>query len=142
MNPIEIEQLKQRLQLQRQEILQFLNRVEREMYSIDDHSPQDSADQCVASVSKESLFERTSQQRTMLRLIQAALRRIQGGSFGMCATCGEVIKDRRLLALPWAQFCLRCQEVQEFQEATQGDVRPHSDTHVPPATAETWKRAG
>jgi DnaK suppressor protein len=45
-----------------------------------------------------------------LRDARAALRRIEEGSFGICQGCGENIHPKRLAAVPWAQFCLRCQE--------------------------------
>ena len=45
-----------------------------------------------------------------LRDARAALRRIQEGSFGMCQECEDDINPKRLTALPWALFCIRCQE--------------------------------
>ena len=70
MEEIEIEQLKQKLELQREELLRFLTQLQRETRSLDVDSGQDSADQCVIAVSRESLFEQSSQRRTMLRLIE------------------------------------------------------------------------
>jgi DnaK suppressor protein len=45
-----------------------------------------------------------------LREARAALRRIQEGSFGTCQECDQDIHPKRLTALPWATFCIRCQE--------------------------------
>src|SRR6266568_8501573 len=45
-----------------------------------------------------------------LRNARAALRRIQEGSFGTCQECDDDIAQKRLAAVPWAQFCIRCQE--------------------------------
>ena len=45
-----------------------------------------------------------------LRNARAALRRIQEGSFGICQECDDDIAPKRLAAVPWAQFCIRCQE--------------------------------
>ena len=45
-----------------------------------------------------------------LRNARAALRRIEKDSFGICQGCGENIHPKRLAAVPWAQFCIRCQE--------------------------------
>jgi DnaK suppressor protein len=39
-----------------------------------------------------------------------ALRRIQEGNFGACEHCDEDIHPKRLMAVPWAAFCIRCQE--------------------------------
>jgi DnaK suppressor protein len=109
MDQAEVERLRQKLEFQRHETRQFLRRLEQEAQSLDIEEPQDSADRCVISLSKESLFERSSQRRTVLRLIDAALRRIADGSFGRCIGCNEQIQDQRLQALPWTQFCLQCQ---------------------------------
>ena len=45
-----------------------------------------------------------------LRDARAALRRIQEGSFGICQECEDDIHPKRLAAVPWATFCIRCQE--------------------------------
>ena len=45
-----------------------------------------------------------------LRNVRAALRRTQEGSFGICQECDDAIAPKRLVAVPWAQFCIRCQE--------------------------------
>jgi len=45
-----------------------------------------------------------------LRDARAALRRIRDGSFGVCRECEEEIHPKRLLAIPWASLCIRCQE--------------------------------
>ena len=47
---------------------------------------------------------------TQLRDARAALRRIEDGSFGTCQECDEDIHPKRLAAVPWATFCIRCQE--------------------------------
>jgi len=109
MEQADVERLRQKLEFQRHETRQFLRRLEQEAESLDAEATQDSADRCVISVSKESLFERRSQRRTVLRLIETALKRIADGSFGICVGCGDQIQDQRLQALPWTQFCLRCQ---------------------------------
>ena len=45
-----------------------------------------------------------------LRDARAALGRIQQGSFGICQRCDEDIHPKRLAAVPWAAFCIQCQE--------------------------------
>ena len=53
-----------------------------------------------------------------LRDVRAALRRIQEGNFGTCQQCDEDIHPKRLAAVPWATFCIRCQEAvdRNFEE--------------------------
>jgi DnaK suppressor protein len=105
----EIERLREKLEFQRHETRQFLRRLEEEAQSLDADTTQDSADRSVISLSRESLLERSTQRRTVLHLIEAALKRIADDSFGICVACGDEIQDQRLQALPWTQFCLRCQ---------------------------------
>jgi DnaK suppressor protein len=45
-----------------------------------------------------------------LREVKAALGRIDSGSFGICPNCEEDIGAKRLAAVPWASFCIVCQE--------------------------------
>lgn len=46
----------------------------------------------------------------LLREISDALRRNENGNFGICLECEEPISARRLEALPWARYCVTCQE--------------------------------
>lgn len=55
-------------------------------------------------------------QRFLLRkgaALEEARRRLQAGSYGICQGCGEPIPERRLRAVPYAAFCLPCQERRE-----------------------------
>jgi DnaK suppressor protein len=45
-----------------------------------------------------------------LRMIDEALDRIESGDYGVCLSCEESIPDKRLMALPWARYCVPCQE--------------------------------
>jgi len=45
---------------------------------------------------------------TEIKEIQAALRRIDDGTYGTCARCGEKINEKRLEALPYATECIQC----------------------------------
>ena len=64
----------------------------------------------------------------LLREISDALRRIDTGHYGVCLECEEEISPKRLEAVPWARYCVTCQEeiaariasgeaVDEYQEA-------------------------
>jgi DnaK suppressor protein len=47
---------------------------------------------------------------TQLRLVDEALDRLNSGDYGICLACEEPIPAKRLRALPWARFCVPCQE--------------------------------
>jgi len=44
------------------------------------------------------------------REIKDALDRIAEGDYGTCAECDELISPKRLGAIPWARYCISCQE--------------------------------
>lgn len=48
--------------------------------------------------------------RQKLKLIDAALARVEEGDFGVCQECGEDIPLKRLNIIPWAAHCVACQE--------------------------------
>jgi DnaK suppressor protein len=48
---------------------------------------------------------------SMLREVESALERVRGGTYGVCEGCGEDISPNRLKAIPWARYCLTCQEL-------------------------------
>jgi len=58
-----------------------------------------------------------------LRLVEEALDRVQSGDFGVCLSCEQPIPPKRLQALPWARYCVPCQEAigmareEDLQEA-------------------------
>lgn len=45
-----------------------------------------------------------------LRLVEEALDRLESGDYGLCLGCDSAIPDKRLAALPWARYCVKCQE--------------------------------
>ena len=55
-------------------------------------------------------MERESKSLTQ---VGAALRRMEDGEFGVCVECEEPISPKRLAAVPWAAYCLRCQEMRD-----------------------------
>jgi len=48
-----------------------------------------------------------------LQKIEDALERIDSGEYGECAECGVQIPEGRLMLLPQASFCVKCQEEME-----------------------------
>lgn len=50
------------------------------------------------------------------RLIRAALRRVEEGSYGECERCGEEISRKRLDVMPWAPLCRHCQQAADHHQ--------------------------
>jgi RNA polymerase-binding protein DksA len=49
----------------------------------------------------------------VLAEIDAALKRIEEDTYGICTNCGKQINEERLEALPWATLCIDCQRNRE-----------------------------
>ena len=46
----------------------------------------------------------------LLREVSDALHRLEEGHYGICLECEEPISEKRLDAVPWARYCVKCQE--------------------------------
>lgn len=51
-----------------------------------------------------------------LRQVRSALQRMDNGSYGICGECDEPISIARLKVIPWANFCIKCQEQVELEK--------------------------
>jgi DnaK suppressor protein len=73
----------------------------------------DSADQAAAEYERQTLAHKADVARQTITRLTHALKRISQGNFGECAQCGAEIEVKRLEAVPWARYCLKCQEARE-----------------------------
>lgn len=48
-------------------------------------------------------------EQALLTEVQAALERIEQGTYGKCLNCGQPIPEKRLEAIPWAAYDVKCQ---------------------------------
>jgi DnaK suppressor protein len=100
--------------LERRESL-FSQVTEAEMSSRerDSEATQDPADMAANAYTKELLISMSANDRRLLGLIDEALIRVEASEYGECINCGEPVLEKRLDAVPWARYCLRCQDMQE-----------------------------
>jgi len=54
--------------------------------------------------------------RRKLKLIDAAIARLDRGEFGLCEECGDTISPKRLQVIPWAAYCIACQDQFDVEE--------------------------
>ena len=67
-------------------------------------------DQAQRSLSEAISLRLNGFEYLQLRQIQQALDRLDLGEFGTCLSCEQPIAPKRLQALPWAKYCVKCQE--------------------------------
>ena len=97
----------------REDLLGDVRRTEVDGRAADDAGTQDMADKAASSYNKELLFNHSSQERTLLQLVDEALGRMSEGHYGQCVHCGGAMQEKRLEAVPWARHCIPCQELQD-----------------------------
>ena len=73
--------------------------------------PSDSGDLSQQSHEEWLFLNRNNLEKSLLREVEDALLRSKEGTYGICQECEEPISPKRLQALPWAKFCVRCQEM-------------------------------
>ncbi|HEY7212214.1 MAG TPA: TraR/DksA family transcriptional regulator [Bryobacteraceae bacterium] len=67
-------------------------------------------DRLQQQLNREVAIRNLDRESKLLKEVQAALKRIEEGSFGVCLRCEEEIPEKRMRALPWAAYCVSCQE--------------------------------
>ncbi len=78
-----------------------------------EEATQDIADKAVSSYTREFLYSLTDGERHTLLRIDDAILRIDAGTYGFCVNCNTAMTEKRLNAVPWAPYCLDCQELAE-----------------------------
>lgn len=105
--------IRERLEVQRDEILKLYEKDIRAGQAAADEGSDDIVDRANNAYNRELLFALSDGERVTLLRIENALERLEGGLYGSCAHCEKQIGVERLKAVPWAQYCIDCQELAE-----------------------------
>ncbi len=81
--------------------------------SVDDAETPDPVDLAVRNYSKNVMLAVSENESKQLALIDEAILRIDDDEYGLCQNCEKEINPKRLAAIPWARYCLDCQELLE-----------------------------
>jgi RNA polymerase-binding protein DksA len=97
--------LRASLQQKLDQLQRRVGKIERDLRQ----TPEpDSEERAIGRENDEVLEQLDSSSREELQQLQTAISRIDAGTYGVCATCGEQIAQQRLEALPYAQTCINC----------------------------------
>jgi DnaK suppressor protein len=102
-----------RLLSRRESLFSQVTEAEMSSRERDLEATQDPADMAANAYTKELLISMSANDRKLLLLIDEALVRVEGGEYGECVNCGEPVSEKRLDAVPWTRYCLKCQDLQE-----------------------------
>lgn len=114
----EIEKLKKRLDERREQLTEKSARMAGESRQTVSEGGEDYVDDAVTHYTREFLLSMSDLDRKQLAQVEQALVRIRKGEFGECLVCGDEIGEKRLEAIPWAAYCVSCQEEAEREELT------------------------
>lgn len=110
MSDLNIDNIKENLLTERDALFTKLNGND---LSVDDTETPDPVDLAVQNYSKNVLLAVSENDSRQLQMIDEALKRIEDEEYGSCQNCGKEIVPKRLQAVPWARYCLSCQELVE-----------------------------
>jgi len=75
------------------------------------------------AVERESATHGLERTYRLLRQVEFALTRCQTGKYGSCLKCEREIPEKRLKAVPWAVYCVECQEAVDSLQARMNALR-------------------
>lgn len=117
MDKRKIQRLEQALRQELENLVRALNRSRAAEEEILVEKTEDEGDLALISHNKELLYNLHESDFRRLKAIEDALKRIHREEYGVCVRCGEDINEKRLVAVPWAKMCIRCQEESEREDA-------------------------
>ena len=120
MNPLQLEYFRQKLLNWRAELLSEANQTLQNLSSESLHKP-DQMDRAQIESSAALDLRTRDRERKLIQKIEAALRRIEDGSYGYCEDTDEPISLERLEARPIASMTLAAQEMHEKMERVHRD---------------------
>jgi RNA polymerase-binding protein DksA len=77
--------------------------------SVDNHL----GDMATATFDRELDYTLEDNAEQLLAAIDAALARMEAGTYGLCRNCGRPISPERLEAIPWTTHCIECKRREE-----------------------------
>lgn len=76
----------------------------------------DLGDQASAEIDRNFMLRLRGREQKLLKKIEAAIEKIDNGTFGICEVCGQEIDIKRLEARPVTTMCIECKTEQEEEE--------------------------
>ena len=118
---MDAEKLKHFRQLLRDQLARRTEHVREEQaaaleFVAADDGVKDTVDMSLQDHNQELALRLGERESQMVADIDQALLRIDEGSYGICARCGNEINERRLEAMPAARHCANCQSLIEAGE--------------------------
>ena len=111
--------IKKKLLKQRKDLLDEAEHTLNNKLSTEKESFPDPTDQAVAELDNNFMLRLRGREQKLLKKIDEAIARIDGGTYGVCESCGGQITLKRLEARPVTTLCIECKTRQEEEEKIQ-----------------------
>jgi DnaK suppressor protein len=112
----ELERFRSQLETQREELVGKARKTLEQDMALDVNELPDDMDFATSQSDQGMVLRLRGREKTLLKKIDEALKRIEDGEFGICEECGDDIGTKRLEARPVTTLCIRCKEDQERKE--------------------------
>ena len=119
-----MESMRDALLARRDEVQSEIDRLEQELrwFGSDDESDMSGvgnhlADEGSNVFEQERISTVVADMEDVLAQVNAALDRMDNGTYGICQRCGKPINEERLEAFPHVAFCIDCQSLIERESA-------------------------
>lgn len=117
----DLEQFRKLLEMCRKKISGDLTHLEKDTLNLSQRDASGDlsgysfhmADQATDNFDREFNLGLASTEQKLLNQIDEAIRRVDEGTYGICEICSKPIAQKRLLAVPYACSCIKCQSEQE-----------------------------
>jgi DnaK suppressor protein len=111
-----IEKCRAELQSQLDELLAGAERTVVDMTHVEEENFPDPTDRASLESNRNFTLRLRDRDRKLVAKIKEAIKRIEGGTFGICDGCGGEIEEKRLIARPVTSLCIDCKTVAEEEE--------------------------
>jgi DnaK suppressor protein len=115
---VDVERFRTLLEEERRRVLDAIEYLHKENPGPNGETPNEPSDSHLADTATETVdreIDDTLEENSenVLAAIDAALQRMEEGTYGKCVNCGKEIGEERLAALPWATLCIDCRRLEE-----------------------------
>lgn len=122
LSPEELKVHEEKLLIERQKSLDYIRKVnDTQQNSANNNSDNASAhavhqaDHGSDTYYRENQAFMLEQEHVLLKKLNASLKRVYDGTYGVCEKCGKRINEKRLEMVPYASHCVDCREAEDIR---------------------------
>ena len=118
MDSKKIKETRRRLASEHEHLIKSINRSRLAAEEIKIEKTEDEGDLAMISHETDLIYNLHEGGFARLKSVQEAMKAIDLGRYGECVRCRNEINEKRLMAIPWAALCIRCQEETEAEQTS------------------------